>query len=115
MCDFDTEKDMTRLEAYLKTRPLYADARKRAYADVAVEDLVGEIMSEMVKPPYYISGETPIPIQDIIEAYINKMQYLRDFAPVGKRLMFNIAIDEAERLSKLFMGKDENENQQEHD
>lgn len=112
MCDFDNDRDMTRLEAYLVTRPKHADIRKKAYADVAIDDLVSEIMKEMDKPPYYISGEMPIPIQDIIKTYINKMQYLRDFAPVGKRLMFNVAIDEAERLSKLFMRKDEcNEDQ----
>lgn len=109
MCDFENERDMTKLEAYLKTRPQYADARKRAYADVAIEDLTNEIIMELEKPPYFVSGEMPIPILDIIEAYINKMQYLRDFAPIGKRLMFNIAISEAERLSRLFMRKDENE------
>lgn len=109
MCDFDNERDMTKLEAYLVTRPLYADARRRAYADVAIDDLVTEIMIEMEKPPYYISGEMSIPIQDIIDAYINKMRYLRDFAPVGKRIMFNVAIEEAERLSKLFMRKEDSD------
>ena len=109
MCDFENEKDMTKLEAYLKTKPTYADSRRRAYADVAIDDLVREIIIEMEKPPYYISGEMPIPIQDIIEAYINKMRYLRNIAPIGKRLMFNVAISEAERLSKLFMRKDEND------
>lgn len=109
MCDFDEQRDITKLEAYLETRPQYADERRKAYADVAVNDLVEMIVTELEKPPYYISGEMPIPIQDIIDRYIGRMQELRKSAPVGKRLMFNIAIDEAERLSKLFIRKEEND------
>lgn len=107
MCDFDNEKDMTKLEAYLAERPIYADVRRRAYAEVAINDLVEIIVTEMEKPPYYISGEESIPILDLIDSYIGKMQEFRKIAPLGKRAMFNVAIDEAERLSKLFIGKDE--------
>ena len=35
MCN---ERDMTKLEAYILTRPKYADDRRQAYADWALDD-----------------------------------------------------------------------------
>lgn len=106
MCN---ERDMTKLEAYILTRPKYADDRRQAYADWALDDLLTDVIAEMEKPPYYISGEEEIPITDIIEAYIEKMRYFRNIANPGKKLMFQIAVREAESLNLLFKGKDNNE------
>lgn len=102
MYDLDSSRDMTKLEAYLLERPTYADVRKDAYAEWALEDLLCDVITEMEKPPYCISGEAPIPIPEIIEAYCDKMRYFRKIAPPGKKLMFNIAVKEAESLSMLF-------------
>lgn len=103
MCDLDRNRDMTKLEAYISERPTYADLRKRSYADWALEELLTDVIAEMEKPPYYISGEEEIPISDIIEAFIEKMKYFRDIAKPGNKLMFNVAVQEAESLSTLFM------------
>lgn len=102
MCEYNSSKDMTKLEAYLLERPSYANVRKDAYAEWALEDLLFDIITELEKPPYYISGEEPVPIQEIIEAYIEKMRYFRRIASPGKKLMFNIAVKEAEGLITLF-------------
>lgn len=102
MCYRENSKDMTKLEAYLAERPLYADLRKDAYAECALEDMVGAIIAEFEKPPYHISGEEEIPILDILECYAQKMRYFRKLASPGKKLMFNIAVKEAEGLITLF-------------
>lgn len=106
MCD---ERDMTMLEAHFLTRPKYADNRRQAYAEWAREELYSEVMKELEKPPYYISGEPEISLQDIIDTYIGKMRYFRNIAKPGKKLMFQIAIREAESLNLLFSRKDEDE------
>jgi hypothetical protein len=106
MCD---ERDMTMLEAHFLTRPKYADNRRQAYAEWAREELYSEVMKELEKPPYYISGEPEISLQDIVDAYIGKMRYFRNIAKPGKKLMFQIAIREAESLNLLFSRKDEDE------
>ena len=102
MCYRENSKDMTKLEAYLAERPSYADLRKDAYAECALEDMVGAIIAEFEKPPYHISGEEEIPILDILEYYAQKMRYFRKLASPGKKLMFNIAVKEAEGLITLF-------------
>ena len=102
MCYRENSKDMTKLEAYLAERPSYADLRKDAYAECALEDIVGAIIAEFEKPPYHISGEEEIPILDILECYAQKMRYFRKLASPGKKLMFNIAVKEAEGLITLF-------------
>lgn len=102
MCYRENSKDMTKLEAYLAERPSYADLRKDAYAECALEDMVGAIIAEFEKPPYHISGEEEIPILDILECYAQKMRYFRKLASPGKKLMFNIAVKEAEGLITLF-------------
>lgn len=99
MCD---EKDITKLESYILTKPRYAEFKQQAYADWAMDELLEDVMTEMEKPPYYISGEEEIPIIDIIDSFINKMQYFRELANPGKKLMFNIAVKEAESLRLLF-------------
>lgn len=104
MCD---RRDMTKLEAYILTRPKYAEVRKQAYADWALDELLSQVIAEMEKPPYYISGEEEIPISDIIETFRDQMRAFRDIANPGKKLMFQIAIREAESLSMLFKGEDE--------
>ena len=106
MCD---DRDMTLLETHFLTRPKYADNRRQAYAEWAREELCSEVMAELEKPPYYISGEPEISLQDIVETYIGKMRYYRDIAKPGKKLMFQIAIREAESLNLLFSRKDRNE------
>lgn len=100
MCD--RQRDMTRLEAYLEERPKHADQRIQAYADWALDELLLDILAEMEKPPYYISGEEEIPVEDIIEAFIEKMRYFRKIAKPGNKLMFGVAIKEAESLNRLF-------------
>ena len=102
MCYRDNSKDMTKLESYLAERPSYADLRKDAYAECALDDMVGAIIAEFEKPPYHISGEEEIPILDILECYAQKMRYFRKLASPGKKLMFNIAVKEAEGLITLF-------------
>ena len=102
MCYRDNSKDMTKLETYLAERPSYADLRKDAYAECALEDMVGAIIAEFEKPPYHISGEEEIPILDILECYAQKMRYFRKLASPGKKLMFSIAVKEAEGLITLF-------------
>ena len=102
MCYRENSKDMTKLEAYLAERPSYADLRKDAYAECALDDMVGAIIAEFEKPPYHISGEEEIPILDILECYAQKMRYFRKLASPGKKLMFNIAVKEAEGLITLF-------------
>lgn len=102
MHDLDSSRDMTKLEAYLLERPTYANVRKDAYAEWALEELLTDVIAEMEKPPYYISGEEPIPIPTIIDAYCDKMRYFRKIAPPGKKIMFQIAVKEAESLSTLF-------------
>lgn len=106
MCD---ERDMTMLEAHFLTRPKYADNRRQAYAEWAREELYSEVMKELEKPPYHISGEPEISLQDIVDTYIGKMRYFRNIAKPGKKLMFQIAIREAESLNLLFSRKDEDE------
>lgn len=100
MCD--RQRDMTRLEAYLAERPKHADQRIQAYSDWALDELLLDILAEMEKPPYYISGEEEIPVEDIIEAFIEKMRYFRKIAKPGNKLMFSVAIKEAESLNRLF-------------
>lgn len=102
MCYRDNNKDMTKLEAYLAERPSYADLRKDAYAEFALEDMLEAILAEFEKPPYYVSGEQEIPILDILECYAQKMRYFRKLANPGKKLMFNVAVKEAEGLIMLF-------------
>lgn len=102
MCDTENSRDMTKLEAYLKERPRYANLREDAYAEWALEELLTDVIAEMEKPPYYISGESPIPISEIIEAYANKMRYFEKIAPTGSKLMFRVAVREAESLSTIF-------------
>lgn len=102
MCESDNRHDMTKLEAYISERPDYSNIRLQAYADWALDELLVDVIAEMEKPPYYISGEEEIPIPDIIDAFIEKMRYFRKIAKPGKKLMFNIAIKEAESLRLLF-------------
>lgn len=106
MCD---ERDMTRLESYFLTRPKYADNRRQAYAEWAREELCSEVMAELEKPPYYISGEPEVSLLDILETYIGRMRYFRDIAKPGKKLMFQIAIREAESLNMFFLRKENHE------
>ena len=102
MCYRENSKDMTKLEAYLTERPSYADLRKDAYAECALEDMLEANLAEFEKPPYYVSGEQEIPILDILECYAQKMRYFRKLANPGKKLMFNVAVKEAEGLITLF-------------
>ena len=102
MCDYDARHDMTRLESYVTTRPFYVQMRKQAYADWALDELLGYVIAEMEKPSYYECGEEEVPIPYIIKTYISKMRRLRNIAPPGKRMMFSIAIKEAESLKAIF-------------
>lgn len=103
MCD---SRDMTKLEAYILERPKYADVRKQAYSDWALDELLTDVLAEMEKPPYYISGEMEVPITDIIESFLLRMRHFRKLAKPGKKLMFQIAVKEAESLNMIFNGKD---------
>ena len=102
MCYRENSKDMTKLEAYLAERPSYADLRKDAYAECALEDMGEAIIAEFEKPPYYISGEEEIPILVILECYAHRMPYIRKLASPGVMLNINIAVKEAEGLITLF-------------
>ena len=102
MCEIDKRRDMTKLEAYISDRPQHADVRIQAYSEWALDELLEDVITEMEKPPYYISGEEEIPITDIIDAFIEKMRYFRKIAKPGKKLMFNVAVKEAESLRLLF-------------
>lgn len=102
MC-FDNERDLTKLEAYVSTKPRYNDIRMQAYADAALDELLIDVMGEITKPPYYISGEEEIPIRDIVDWFSEKMRYFLEISNPDQRLMFFVALREAKRLRLLFL------------
>lgn len=103
MCDYELDRDLTKIEAYLSERPIYADLKRRAYADVAIDELMEDIYEETSKAPYYVSGEERVSIPEIVDAFIEKMRYFRDLANPGKKLLLNVDVHEAESLSTIFM------------
>ena len=108
------ELDLTKLETYIIERPPYADTRRQAYADWALDELLTDILAEFSTPPWWYSGEYTVPYDRIINRFIFKMRKFRNLAPPGKKLMFSIAIKEAESLKTVFVKGEryENETQQ---
>lgn len=102
MYDILDDRDYTKLETYIIERPRYAGLRRNEYADMALDELVIDILSEWSNrgDPEYCGQE--IPVCAIINRYIQKMRRLRRRAPVGAKLMFTIAIKEAEGLKTVF-------------
>lgn len=100
------DKDMWLLEKYISERPKQIDDRRQAYADWALGEILDSIMEEDQKLPYYISGEESIPIKDIVNDYLLKMRYFCKIAKPGTKLMFRMALKEAESLSLFFCRKD---------
>lgn len=105
MYDILDDRDYTKLETYIIERPRYAGLRRNEYADMALDELVVDILSEWSNrdDPEYFGRE--IPVKAIINRYIQKMRRLRRRAPVGSKLMFTIAIKEAEGLKAVFEEK----------
>lgn len=102
MCDILDDQDYTKLETYLVERPNYAGIRRNAYADWALEELTIDILSEWSRRKDVEFGERDTPTVRIINKFIQRMRRFRKIAPVGKRLMFTIAIKEAEGLKAIF-------------
>lgn len=102
MYDILDDRDYTKLETYIIERPRYAGLRRNEYADMALDELVIDILSEWSNrdDPEYCGQE--VPVCAIINRYIQKMRRLRRRAPVGAKLMFTIAIKEAEGLKTVF-------------
>lgn len=112
MCDSQYELDLTKLETYIIERPMYADTRRQAYADWALNELLIDILAEFDTPPWWYSGEYEIPYERIINRFIQKMRHYRNLAKPGRKLMFSIAIKEAESLRTVFVKKGLNDEDQ---
>lgn len=103
MCDIFDDVDFTKLETYYIERPRYAGVRCNAYAEWALNELAIDILAEW-DSRYDPESERPeTPVVKIIDRFIQRMRQFRKMAPVGKRLMFTIAIKEAEGLKTVFV------------
>lgn len=105
MCNILYDRDYTKLETYLIERPHYAGTKRNAYADWALEELTIDILSEWSGRDDVEFGRCETTPVKIINRYIQRMRKNRKLAPIGKKLMFTIAIKEAESLKTVFVEK----------
>lgn len=105
MCDILDDRDYTKLETYLIERPHYAGTRRNAYADWALEELSLDILAEWSSRDDVEFERCETTTVKIINRFIQRMRKNRKIAPPGKRLMFTIAIKEAEGLKAVFVEK----------
>lgn len=78
-----------------------------SFSKWALNEILNRVLDETQKLPYHISGLEPEPVKDIIQEFIEEMEYFSSIANTAEVIFFaEIAKDEAEKLLRHFVGKE---------
>lgn len=105
-----TEHDIRVIAEYAEDRLVEHDGRlddsvirANAYSDWAIDELLGRLIEEESKPPEYVTGRPSISTVEVIEDFINEMEYYRDTSSTEEQiLLYSIAVEEGENVLRIF-------------
>lgn len=98
-----SDLDLTELETYLIERQSYADEFRETCAQIALDDLLDDIIIEAQRRAEWWDSVYTHTNEEVVQRYIYKMRKLREHAPVGQKLKYTVAIKEAEGLKAIFI------------
>lgn len=105
--DYMYECDIAKIASYMRKRPEHATLKAESYSKWALNEILGRVLDETQKLPYHISGLEPQPASDIIQEFIEEMNYYSTLATSEEVIFFvEVAKDEAERLLRKFVRKE---------
>ncbi len=66
----------------------------RSYFDFTINELLSRIYTEELRPPPYITGREPIPIMDIINDFIDEIDYYFELAKTeNTKILFSVMLN----------------------
>lgn len=103
------DRDIYKVVTYMHNmKPLKSKATDEciqcsAYEEWAVTEILSRLTDEMVTLPSHITGYEPVSAGEIVEQFIQEMEYCRSISTNRDAiLMYSIAIDEGFNIRKLF-------------
>lgn len=77
-----------------------------AYSLWAIDEILNRLIDEMSKPPPHITGINPISYFDIIQAFVDEMDYMAETTTdYHKRFIFLVAKDTGDELLLFLKGE----------
>lgn len=87
----------------MMTKP-YFD--KVSYSTWAIDEILNRLVEELYKPPPHITGRDPVPYFDIIQEFVDQMDYMAETTTdYHKRFIFLVAKETGDELLLFLKGE----------
>lgn len=101
--DYMYECDIAKISDYIRKRPKGCTLMSESFSKWALNEILGRVLDETQKLPYHISGLEPQPVTEIIQEFIEEMEYYSTLAKTAEVIFFvETAKYEAEKLLARF-------------
>lgn len=94
------DRDVIAVENYInQTFPNPCEDRYDSYSRWAAEEILERVIDEAMKLPAHITGEQPRTLKEVIQSFIDDMDYYSDISRWNtSRIVFSIAREEGKLI-----------------